>query len=172
MVDKIRDAYHNHDYFESINLCNQVIEKIQRTYNGYFYKGLNLVELKLYEEARHNLEIARKNLRKNKFQKILPEDFHDIAIGIGRTYLGQRMITEAINEITLTINQFPKTVRGYLFKAKIFSDDDDYISAIDTINEGLKNNKKNKGLIDYKNYLTFYYIENRKDEKNKASKNN
>ena len=119
----------------------------------------------MYDEARENFEIARKNFKRNKFKKFLPEQFHDISIGICRTYLGKRLITKAINEINQTIDKFPKASKGYLMKAEIYSAGDDYANAIDSLNIGLKFNKGDKELVDYKNRLSYFYIEKIKEDK-------
>jgi len=164
-VNEIRKEYSDKNFLTSIDLCNQLNESFPYNKDGYYYKWLNLIELKLYEEARENFEIARKNFERNKFKKFLPEQFHDISIGICRTYLGKRMIDEAVNEINRTIELFPKTSRGYLMKAEIYSAGDDYGSAIDSLNIGLKFNKDNKELVDFKNRLTYFYIEKIKENK-------
>ena len=165
MEEKIREQYYHQNYLESIDLCNQLNKVLPHSNTGYLYKGLNLIELKLYDEARENLEIARINVFKNKFKNWLQKDIHEISIGISRTYLGKRMIQEAIDEITRTIEQFPKSARGYLFKARMYWDDDDYIQAIEVLNDGLKNNKQDKDLIEYKNRLIYSYTENNRYQK-------
>ena len=164
-VNEIKQAYDLHHFLESIDMCNQLIESFPYSKDGYYFKGLNLIELKLYDDALENFKIARQIFRKNRFVKILQEQSHDISIGICRSYLGKRLITEAIEEINHTIDQFPKAAKGYLMKAEIYSAGDDYINAIDTLNIGLKYNKRNKSLIEYKNRLTCLYTEKIKENK-------
>jgi tetratricopeptide (TPR) repeat protein len=165
-ISEIRREYYNQNFLESIDLCNQLNESFPYNMDGFYFKGLNLIKLKLYDEARENFEIARTNFNKNKFKKFLPEQFHDISIGICRTYLGKRMIAEALNEINHIIDLLPKSARGYLMKAQIYSAGNDYISAIESLNIGLKFNKRDKELVDYKNRLTYIYTVKVNEDRN------
>ena len=168
-LGKIKKYYKEKDHLKSIEWCNRLVEFDQDSYFGYYYKGMNSLQLKLYSDSRDYFELAEKKLFKNRYQKHLKEYFQNLKLRISQSYYKELNYKEALQEIDKAIRQYPDFVDGYIYRIEIKEAAEDYDGALDDINLALKIKPDDKELISYKNHLVYNYIEDKKVKEKEAS---
>ncbi len=125
------------EWHEMLSLANELTEGQENDIFGYYYKGIGNTELKLFEEALENFELALVNLKKNRFPKIMEEYEQETELRIAHLFRLQRMYEPALERLNVLINKHPKYLAAYKSKAGIYIDLEQLQNALDTTNEGL-----------------------------------
>lgn len=164
MVQQIAKLYDGKDWTGCISLCNELTTKVGNDMFGYLYRGICHCELNFIEESSEDFTLAYEQLEKNKFCSILNEYADFIKYRIAWNFRKQRKYEQAIQYLNEATENSPKYLPFYKLKASIFSDQDNFSSALEPINQALLINSKDEELIEYRNELVYAISANRTNE--------
>ena len=127
-----------HEWYDVLSQANELTEGQENDFFGYYYKGIGNTELKLFDEAFENFEIALVNVKKNRFPKFVEEYQQEIELRLANLFRSQRMYEPALERLNQLIERYPKYLAAYKSKAGIYIDLEQLQRALDTTNEGLR----------------------------------
>ena len=155
-ASKARELLAEAKFYDCIELCNTQIESIPNDFYSFFYRGQCKTQLKLYDEAIKDFEIALINADKNVFPKSILEEKLQAEIRIANIYRRQRKTEKALEELDQIIKNHPIYSAAYIEKAGILADMGKYELALDNINSAIKISPKDKKLIDFRADLVYF----------------
>ena len=161
-LKRIRKAFESQLYDDCITECNELLIYNSTDFHGYYYKGLCLTELKIFDEALNCFDLAGKCIQRNKARSFLKDYSCDIVLRKSAVYLKMREFEKAKELLQENIAQNPGCVSSYTKLASIEGDEENYLEAIEIIHQGIIANPNNKTLEDEKNWLIYNYTENQK----------
>ncbi|MEM8940201.1 MAG: tetratricopeptide repeat protein [Bacteroidota bacterium] len=155
LLQKVHNLLVEKKWIECSGLANELSKEQENDFFGSFYQGICNTQLKFYEEAIENFELALINIKKNKFPRIIAEYEQETKLRIAHVYRLQRNYNEAIKHSDELIAQHPKYVAGYQLKAGIQIDLDNFQEALDTADSGLGQLPNHSELLELRNSLVY-----------------
>lgn len=151
------------DWYVVISKANELTEGQENDFFGYYYKGIDLTGLKLFDEACENFEHALANLKKNRFPMIMEEYEQEIELRMVHLFRLQRLYERALERLNQLIDRFPNYIGAYKSKAGIYIDLEHLQKALNTINEGLRYHSTDPELLKLRESLIFDLTTQRKE---------
>jgi tetratricopeptide (TPR) repeat protein len=155
-LSKARELLAWGKFYDCIELCNKQIESTPNDFYSFFYRGQCKTQLKLYDEAIKDFEIALINADKNVFPKSILEEKLQAEIRIANIYRRQRKTEKALEGLDQIIKNHPNYSAAYIEMAGILADIGKYELALDNINSAIKISPKDKKLIDFRADLVYF----------------
>jgi tetratricopeptide (TPR) repeat protein len=143
----------NEKFHECIDLCNRQIELTPNDFFSFYYRGQCNTNLKLYDDALEDFNMALTNGSKNSFPKMVQDRMEEVEIRIANILRRKRDYKDALKSLERTIETYPKSSGAFIEKAGILSDLNRFEEALDNVNVAITLSPKNKNLLDFKTDL-------------------
>lgn len=156
-ANRAQKLYNSKKYHECIAFCTETIKKDAKDFFAYYYRGLSQYELKFLEESRLDM-IEAIDLKPNSFSGTSTSEYKNfLKHKICKSLRRERKYDEAISNLNEYIIEDIRYVYFYILKSYIYSDLNETIKAIESINEGLKAIPNSRELKKLKKSYSYDY---------------
>lgn len=155
LLQQVHNLVVEQKWLECIGLAKELSNGQENDFYGEYYQGICHTQLKFYEEAIMNFEVALLNIQKNKIQWSVTEYEQEARLRLAHVYRLQRQYEKATELLDQLIATHPKYANAYQSKAGIQIDQNDFKRALETANIGLSQLPNHKELLELRNSMVY-----------------
>lgn len=155
--------YRSGNYIDLITLCDEILSKGKPDFLAFYYRGLANESLGFFDVAIADFEQAQGTLDKYKRKSWYTQDFIKVPIQISRVYLKLQNKSKAFEYADKAVIVAKNSTHGLEYRSWLKEEFDDYIGALEDMNEALKIKPKNRTALKMRDRLTYIVIQKQRE---------